>query len=293
MDLSVLREKSTEIVQAGTKELVKHSPKILTAAGIVGFFTTVIMAVKAKDKADLLIDEMKAIKADEEGIDQSKRSEIKLTPLETVKAITPAYWPTAVSFVLSSAAIIGSDYISDKRQTALSAAYAIADTSLKELQKKTIEQIGPKKAADIEQKVTASRVEKDPPNTEVVKYVEANTNYTIFRIAMTGQTFTSRIEDVEGAFVRANKLINEGQEVMLNDLLYDFYSNAVNISNVGKGVHESDVGSIFYWEACGEHIQYHFSAAEVPDTHHVVCLEIHFDTAPRCYYDPRKCDVSY
>lgn len=277
-------EKITEIAHGGVKTLVKHSPKLLTAAGIAGFFTTVIFAVNAKPKADLLIDEAKAIKADEEGIPQNERGNIKLSPFETFKAVTPAYWPTAISFVLSSAAIIGSDYISDKRQTALSAAYTIADLSLKEYQKRTVEKFGEKKAGEIESMVTRRKLEENPVSDDVKRFANENTCYTIFMAPMTGQIFSARIEEVKECFIRANNAINNGNEVMLNDLLYDFNSVAVNIANGGKGVSETSVGNIFYWEAAGELIKYHFAAAKIPDTE-VPCLEIILDTKPLCCYD--------
>lgn len=283
--------KITEIAHGGVKTLVKHSPKLLTAAGIAGFFTTVIFAVNAKPKADLLIDEAKALKADEEGVPQEERSSIKLTPFETFKAVTPAYWPTAVSFILSSAAVIGSDYISDKRQTALSAAYTIADMSLKEYQKKTIEKFGEKKAGEIEAAVTRKKLENTPVDDEVKRFASDNTSYTIFMAPMTGQIFSARIEDVKECFIRANHAINNCQEVMLNDLLYDFNTVAVNIANHGRGVSETDVGNIFYWEANGELIKYHFSAAKIPDTE-IPCLEIVLDTKPRCCYESKSYTIN-
>ena len=142
------KEQMTAALQKGTQTLVKHSPKILTAAGIAGFFTTVIFAVKSKGKADLLVNEaLEQKKADaQEKLDNGEELEvpvesIKLTPFEKVKAVTPAYWPTAAMFVLSSAAVIGSDVISDKRQVALTAAYSIADASLKEYQKKKLKKM--------------------------------------------------------------------------------------------------------------------------------------------------------
>lgn len=280
-------QKLTDLAQGATKQLVKHSPKVLTGLGIAGMFTTVLFAVKASKKAELLIDEAKALKADEDGTPQEDRDKIKLTPLETVKAITPAYWPTAAMFILSTAAIISSDYISDKRQAALSAAYTIADISLKEFQKKTTETLGEKKADEIRAKVTEEKFKKANISPETKQFAIDNQHLTFFMAPMTGQPFMARIEDVKEVFTRLNNRVNNYEEVMLNDLLYELNAIAKELPSGGRGVHENDVGSIFFWEAGGELINYHFSAAMVPDTE-IPGLEIILDTEPKCCYDMKK-----
>lgn len=270
------------------KEAVDKAPKILTTFGIVGFGLTVYLVAKAKPKADLLIDEAKAVKADELGVPQSERNDIKLGAWDTVKTVTPVYWVPALTFVLSTAAIVGSDVIVDKHVGALAAAYTLADASLKEIHKKTIEAIGEKKANEIRAAVTEEKVRQANISDDLKRFANENTNCTVFMAPMTGQIFTARIEDIKEAFIRANHAINAGDDITLNDLLYDFNSNAVDVAGVGRGVHESNVGGIFYWEAYGELIEYHFSAALVPDTE-IPCLEIILDTDPKCAYDLRKC----
>lgn len=267
---------------------VKNAPKILTGLGIAGFFTTVILVAKAKPKADLLIDEAKALKAEELGVPQSERSDIKLGAWETIKTVTPVYWVPALTFILSTGAVVGSDIIVDKHVGALAAAYTIADASLKEIHKKTIEAVGEKKANEIRASVTEEKLRQANISDDLKRFATENTNCTVFMAPMTGQIFTCRIEDVKEAFIRANHSINAGDDVLLNDLLYDFNSNAIDVAGVGRGVHESNVGNIFYWEAYGELIEYHFSAALVPDTE-IPCLEIILDTEPKCSYDLRKC----
>ena len=283
-------EKMSEIVQSGTKVLVKHAPKLLTAAGIAGFFTTVVLTARAKPKADELIKEAKAIKAAEanENGEVINLENVKLTPFETVKAVTPAYWPVAASFVLSAVAVIGSDYISDKRQVALTAAYTIADTSLKELQKKNVDILGQKKAAEIEQKITQDKVNGNPPSTEQIRFVDSNSGYSLFMAPYTEEVFCARIDDVKDVFVRANERINSGDEVMLNDILYDLNGRAVSVSLNGRGVSENTtVGTMFYWNEETGLINYHFSAANVPGTDYV-CNKIVLDTTSKCAIDPRR-----
>lgn len=295
-DFGFLKDKASGIVQSGTKVLAENSPKILTAAGIVGFFGTVILAVKAKPKADLLIHEAKAVKAAEqnENGEVIDIEDIKLTPVETVKALAPAYWPTAVSFIMSAGAVIASDYISDKRQVALSAAYAIADTSLKEFQKKTEETIGQKKTAEIEQQVTQDRVNQNPPSAEQINFMDLNQGYSLFMAPYTEEVFCARIDAVHDVFVNANQsIVNREDDVLLNDILYDLNTRAVSIGLNGRGVSENKtVGTLFYWNTTTGKIQYHFSSAHVPGTEYV-CNKIIIDTAPRCCIDPRQVDSAY
>lgn len=267
---------------------VKKMPKILTGFGIAGFLTTVVLVAKAKPKADLLIDEAKALKAEELGVPQSERSDIKLSAWETIKTVTPVYWVPALTFILSTGAVVGSDIIVDRHVGALAAAYTLADVSLKEIHKKTIEAVGEKKANEIRAAVTEEKIRQAHISDDLKRFATENTNCTVFMAPMTGQIFASRIEDVKEAFIRANHGINAGDDILLNDLLYDFNSNAIDVAGVGRGVHEANVGNIFYWEAYGELIEYHFSAAIVPDTE-IPCLEIILDTDPKCSYDLRKC----
>ena len=296
-DLSFLKDKSAELLQAGTKELSKNSPKILTAMGIVGCFGAIVAAVKAKPKADLLIHEAKAVKAAEanENGEALNIEDIKLTPLETAKAVAPAYWPTAATFVLSAGAIFASDYISDKRQVALSAAYAIADTSLKEFQKKSEETIGQKKTAEIEQKITQDHVTKNPPSPEQINFLDLNQGYSLFMAPYTEEIFCARIDSVHDVFINANmRLSNDPlDDVLLNDLLYDLNTRAVSVALNGRGVSENKtVGTLFYWNADTGKIKYHFSATNVPGTEYV-CNKIIIDTSPRCCIDPRQVDAAY
>lgn len=203
--------KITEYAQAATKTLVKNSPKILTTVGIAGFFTTVVFAVKAKPKADERVEEARAVKRAE-----TKNEQAELTAWETVKAVTPAYWPTAVSFVLSAAAVIGSDYISDKRQTALSAAYTIADLGLKEYQKKATEMLGDKKAQEIQAAVDKDKVDSNPPSKNTV--IVTNKGSTLFFDNWSGRYFESDMDAVKRAINEINAIINQGEAVSLNDL---------------------------------------------------------------------------
>lgn len=250
------KEQMTAALQKGTQTLVKHSPKILTAAGIAGFFTTVIFAVKSKGKADLLVNEaLEQKKADaQEKLDNGEELEvpvedIKLTPFEKVKAVTPAYWPTAAMFVLSSAAVIGSDVISDKRQVALTAAYSIADASLKEYQKKTLEKFGPKKADEMKSEMMKETLINQPDiNIKAQDYIKICTEYNLFMAPITRQMFFARIDDVTAVMDSFKLRIYKDYEISLNEILSELSMVAVSAAECGLELNENeDVGDMFRW----------------------------------------------
>lgn len=90
-----------KMVLAGAK---KHSPEILIGMGIAGAASSVIFAVKATPKAMILLEEKKQ----ELGVE-------KLEAKEIIKTAAPVYIPTAVSFGVSVACIIGASSVNARR----------------------------------------------------------------------------------------------------------------------------------------------------------------------------------
>lgn len=272
------KEQMTAVLQKGTQTLVKHSPKILTAAGIAGFFTTVIFAVKSKGKADLLVNEaLEQKKADaQEKRDNGEELEvpvenIKLTPFEKVKAVTPAYWPTAAMFVLSSAAVIGSDVISDKRQVALTAAYSIADASLKEYQKKTLEKFGPKKEDEIKGEMMRDTLAKQPDiSLKAQNYIQVCTEYSLFMAPITRQMFFARIDDVRAVMTSFEARIYKDYEISLNEILAELSTIAVSAAECGLELNENeDVGDMFRWTCNRGDFEWKFVSIPMKDKYGV------------------------
>lgn len=270
------KEQVTAALQKGTQTVIKHSPKILTAAGIAGFFTTVIFAVKSKGKADLLVNEaLEQKKADvQEKINKGeevdvKVEDVKLTPFEKVKAVTPAYWPTAAMFVLSSAAIIGSDVISDKRQVALTAMYSIADTSLKEYQKKTLEKLGPKKENEARGEMLKDTLIGQNPkvlNQKALSYVQVCTEYSLFMAPITRQLFFARIDDVNAVLRSFETRIYKDYEISLNEILAELEAVSVSAAECGLSVDENaDIGDMFRWTCNKGDFEWHLVSVPMKD----------------------------
>lgn len=129
----------------------KHSPEILTGIGIAGMVTTTVLAVRATPKALALIEQKKA----EDGV-------ITLTPGEVVKAAWKCYIPSAAIGVTSIACLIGASSVSMRRNAALATAYALSESTLRDYQKKVVEEIGEKKEKRIREAVTKEELANNP-----------------------------------------------------------------------------------------------------------------------------------
>ena len=295
------KEQMTAALQKGTQTLVKHSPKILTAAGIAGFFTTVIFAVKSKGKADLLVNEAleqkkaDAIEREDAGEElEVPVDEITLTPIEKVKAVIPAYWPTAAMFALSSAAVIGSDVISDKRQVALTAVYSIADASLKEYQKKTLEKFGPKKEKEIRDSVTEDNVTRkidslpQKQREHVMSYAATHSQYSFFMAPITKQLFFAKIDEVKAIFTYINERVNRNDDVTLNDIIGELEEVAIETAECGVGIEQNrEIGNVFYWNETTGLLKVDYDTTKVPGTD-IPCIYINIRTDYKVSIDPAR-----
>ena len=124
----------TKICRNVKTATVKHSPEILTGVGIAGMITTTVMAVRATPKAIQLLDEEKR-----------RQQADKLEPMDVVKTAWKCYIPAAVTGTVSVACLIGASSVNARRNAALTAAYTISESTLRDYQKKVVETIGEKK----------------------------------------------------------------------------------------------------------------------------------------------------
>ena len=190
--------------------LKKHSPEILTGIGIAGLFITPVLAVKATPKALERIEEEK-----------SKKWVDKLTPVETVKATWKCYIPAATSAVTSAACIIGANTVHARRIAALTTAYTMSESTLREYKEKVLETIGEKKEQVIRDEIDKSRLEKNPVSrNEVIITQKGN---TLCYDHWSKRYFYSDIQTIRKIQNDLNeKLLTDiGGNVTLNDLYFE------------------------------------------------------------------------
>ena len=134
--------------------LARRSPEIMTALGLGSLFGAIGFGIGATPKACELIEERK--------LDEGKD---KLTPLEVVQTTWKCYIPMAVSAGVGTACIVGAAHKNYKRNTALAAAYGLAQESMQIYRDKVIETLGEKKEAEIREKADQERINRHPPQS--------------------------------------------------------------------------------------------------------------------------------
>ena len=139
----------TKICRSVKTATVKHSPEILTGVGIAGMVTTTVMAVRATPKAIQLLDEEKR-----------RQHANKLEPMDVVKTAWKCYIPAAVTGTVSVACLIGASSVNARRNAALTAAYTISESTLRDYQKKVVETIGEKKEQTVRDAVLRNVLRK-------------------------------------------------------------------------------------------------------------------------------------
>lgn len=188
-------------VWAGAK---KHSPEILIGMGIAGAASSVIFAVKATPKAMILLEE----KRQELGVE-------KLEAKEIIKTAAPVYIPTAVSFGVSIACIVGASSVNARRNAALTAAYTLSESTLRTYRDKVLETVGEDKEREIRQKAAIEQQQSTPePQTLVVS--SAAGQLKCFD-SLSGRYFVSTKNEIDKAVNEFNRQLRDDMRISLND----------------------------------------------------------------------------
>lgn len=171
--------------------LSKHSPEILTGIGIAGMIGSTVLAVKATPKALQLI--------------ENEKAELKtnyLTPKEVVKATWKCYIPAAISTVTSTVCLIGANTVHSRRIAALSTAYTLSESYLKEYKEKVVETIGEKKEKTIREKISKDHIEKCAVKPSEI--IITDKGDTLFLDPISQRLFKSDIESIHRAVNKVN-----------------------------------------------------------------------------------------
>lgn len=188
-------------VWAGAK---KHSPEILIGMGIAGAASSVILAIRSTPKALILLEE----KRQELGVE-------KLEAKEIIKTAAPVYIPTAVSFGVSVACIIGAGSVNARRNAALTAAYTLSESTLRTYRDKVLETVGEGKEREIRQKAAIEQQQKTPePQTLVVS--SAAGQLKCFD-SLSGRYFVSTRNEIDKAVNEFNRQLRDDMRISLND----------------------------------------------------------------------------
>jgi hypothetical protein len=221
----------TRVIKQVGKTISKHSPEILTAIGLAGGLTTVILAVKATPKAEELIKEAKEAKRkqleEEEGTDIPEE-DVTLTKKEIVKVAWKPYIPAAVTGLSSALCVIGARRIDIRRNAAVVAAWKMSETALAEYKEKVVEKVGEEKAKEIHNEVVQERVKNVP--VEADKIFETGKGRELCYDYYSGRYFYSCHNAIEAAQNRINYKMNSYDFVSVNE----FYDE-LGLPHIGLG----------------------------------------------------------
>lgn len=200
----------------------KNSPSIMTGLGVIGMISTVALAVKATPKAMKLMDEKKP-----------------QTKLETVKVCWKPYIPTAVMGSISMALLISANNVNMKRNSALVAAYTLAEKSMSNLKKAAVETIGDKKFEEVKS-VFAKKQEAEAKNEEGKTIIVKDSGNTIFFDEISGRYFKENIQNVEKSINEFNKRLLDEMRLSLNEWYIEI------------GLTPTVIGDELYWDVNNE-----------------------------------------
>jgi uncharacterized protein DUF6353 len=159
----------------------KHSPKILFAAGIVGFGVTVVLASRATLKLDEILDKhsdgvdaAKTLKAREveEYTEQDYRKDLVVIHTQLLVRLAKVYGPAVVMGLASVAALTGSHVVLNRRYLGVTAAYAGIEKAYNEYRKRVAAEFGEEKETELRLGLVEKEIVDEDENGTVVKTVK-------------------------------------------------------------------------------------------------------------------------
>ena len=241
----------------------KHSPEILIGVGIAGMFSSVVMAVKATPKVYSTIEKEKEIRRLE--------CEPELTKLDIVKMSWKPYLPATIMFGCSTACIIGANSVNAKRNAVLTAACHVSERALAEYRDKVVEVIGEEKEKEIRDKVSKSRMEKDPVTNNTVILAKGE---TLCYDTISGRYFNSDVDRIKKAENELNHILITGDYCSLNEF-YDMLD-----------IPATEMGSAVGWNVKDGLVEIYFSA-QIADNGQP-CVVMNFDIQPTYNFDSMR-----
>ena len=242
---------------------IKHSPEILVGVGIAGTCSTVAMAVKTTPKVYSMIEKEKEVRRLEE--------QPELTKVDIFKMAWKPYLPAALMFSCSTACIIGANSVNAKRNAVLTAACHVSERALAEYRDKVVEVIGEEKEKEIRDKVSKSRMEKDPVTNNTVILAKGE---TLCYDTISGRYFNSDVDKIKKAENELNHILITGDYCSLNEF-YDMLD-----------IPATEMGSAVGWNVKDGLVEIYFSA-QIADNGQP-CVVMNFDIQPTYNFDSMR-----
>lgn len=252
MKIKALRNVVTSKLGRQVLTVQKHSPRLLFAAGLVGIGATVFFACRATLKVEDILEEHTHTKdmihrtAEDENVeytDEQQRKDMVLLHMRTTGRVFKLYAPAIVLGVLTVAALTGAHNTLNRRNVALTAAYAAIEKGFREYRERLVAEYGEDKDREFRYGLDDHEVVVETetgPRTTKAKRVGPNSASVYARFFDELSQNWSRTPEYNLLFVRcqqnyANDLLQARGHVFLNEV-YDML-----------GLDRSKAGAVVGW----------------------------------------------
>jgi len=187
------------------------------------------MAVNATPKAMDLIEDEKFRRKTEYEEEEEVLHPKPMTRMDIVKVAWKPYIPTTIMGSATIACIIAANTINMKRNAALTGAYLLSETALKDYKNKVIEKIGEKEEKllrDDMAKDTKKKTKMDDKNI----IITGNGNYLCLDVT-SGRYFRSSVDKIKKAENDINKRLLTTMTISVNEIYEYMDLDAVDLGN--------------------------------------------------------------
>lgn len=210
--------KVTELLEKAEIFTKKNSPVILTGLAIVGVISTAYAAYKAGPMADKILE---AYRKDMRDCHPNDKEAKRAVVGETVKKMVPVVAPPIIMGGTTIACIVGSHSVSSRRIAALSAAYSLSETTVKNLNSKMEEMLGEKKARAIKDSIMKDKLKADSEKDKKIlsdgQLVIPSDGTVLCKDLYSGRLFYSNAEKIKQAIAKCSYEIISDMYISLND----------------------------------------------------------------------------
>lgn len=210
--------KVTELLEKAEIFTKKNSPVILTGLAIVGVISTAYAAYKAGPRADKILE---AYRKDMRDCHPNDKEAKRAVVGETVKKMVPVVAPPIIMGGTTIACIVGSHSVSSRRIAALSAAYSLSETTVKNLNSKMEEMLGEKKARAIKDSIMKDKLKADSEKDKKIlsdgQLVIPSDGTVLCKDLYSGRLFYSNAEKIKQAIAKCSYEIISDMYISLND----------------------------------------------------------------------------
>lgn len=218
-------------------KLQKHSPTILFVAGVVGVGATVVLACRATLKVHEVLDDHhttkgKMVVALENSIDYTEedyRKDHMLLMAKTAGQFLKLYGPSVILGAAAIAALTGAHVVLNRRNVAVTAAYAALEKGFRDYRKRVVDQYGDDKDQEFRYGLVHGEIveetEQGPKVVGVKKWPDGVVRSIYARCFDETSSSWQRAPGYNQVFIRAqqayaNDLLQARGHVFLNDV-YD------------------------------------------------------------------------